>query len=171
MNRFSQFFERTMQRRYWSRRQFFRSFAVLWVLLMLNFIFLTSIAGAQTNTATLSGTVMDTQSVVVPNVAITISSKATGLKRQTTTNSEGLYTLPLLPPGIYSLQAQREGFSLVEIQDIELPVAGQVSQDIVLQVSGVTENVSVSAAPPLLQTDTSALAEVVNNRQVDLLPI
>jgi Carboxypeptidase regulatory-like domain len=101
-----------------------RSFAVLWILLTL-----TCIAGAQTNTATLSGTVMDTQGAVVPNVAITVSSKTTGLKRQTTTNSEGLYTLPLLPPGIYSLQALREGFSLVEIQDIELPVAGQVSQD------------------------------------------
>jgi len=143
-----------------------RSFAVLWVLLTV-----TCIAGAQTNTATLSGTVMDTQGAVVPDVAITVSSKSTGLKRQTTTNSEGLFTLPLLPPGIYSLQAQREGFSLAEIQGIELPVAGQVSQDIVLQVSGITQNVSVSAAPPLVQTDTSALAEVVNNTQVDLLPI
>jgi hypothetical protein len=114
MSRFSQFFERTKQRRYWSRRQFFRSFAVFWVLLMLNFIFLACIAGAQTNSATLSGTVMDTQGAVVPDVAITISSKSTGLKRQTTTNSEGLFTLPLLPPGIYSLQAQREGFSLAE---------------------------------------------------------
>src|SRR5262245_41684520 len=85
--------------------------------------------------------------------------------------NEGLFTLALLPPGIYSLQAQREGFSVAEIQDIELPVAGQVSQDIVLQVSGVRETVSVSAAPPLLQTDTSALAEIVNNTQVDLLPI
>jgi len=110
-----------------------RSFAVLWVLLTV-----TCIAGAQTNTATLSGTVMDSQGAVVPDVAITISSRATGLKRQTTTNSEGLFTLPLLPPGIYSLQAQREGFSPVEVQDIELPVAGQVSQDVVLQVSGIT---------------------------------
>src|SRR5262245_23964006 len=124
MNKFSQFFERA------------RSFAVLWVLLTLNFIFLTCIAGAQTNSATLSGTVMDGQGAVVPNVAITVSSKATGLKRQATTNSEGLFTLPLLPPGTYSVQAQREGFSLVEIEGIELAVAGQVSRDITLQVSG-----------------------------------
>src|SRR5262249_15368166 len=135
MNRFSQLFERTMQRRYWSRRQFFRSFAVLWVLLTV-----TCIAGAQTNTATLSGTVLDSQGAVVPDVAITISSRATGLKRQTTTNSEGLFTLPLLPPGIYSRKAQCEGFSLVEIQDIDLPVAGRVSQVVVLQVSGITRH-------------------------------
>ena len=166
MNRFAHFFERSMQCRHRERKRMVRAFAVLWVLLTV-----TCIAGAQTNTATLSGTVMDTQGAVVPTVAITVSNKATGLKRQTTTNSEGLYTLPLLPPGIYSLQAQREGFSVAEIEDIELPVAGQVSQDVKLQVSGVTENVSVSAAPPLVQTDTSALSEVVNNRQVDLLPI
>jgi Carboxypeptidase regulatory-like domain/TonB dependent receptor len=160
-----------MQWRHRLRRRLVRSFAVLWVVLALNFIVLTCIAGAQTNTATLSGTVMDSAGAVVPNVAITVSSKATGLKRQATTNNGGLFTLPLLPPGIYSLQAQREGFSVAEIEDIELPVAGQVSQDIVLQVSGVRETVSVSAAPPLLQTDTSALAEIVNNTQVDLLPI
>src|SRR5262245_61692323 len=160
-----------MQWRHRLRRRLVRSFAVLWVVLALNFIVLTCIAGAQTNTATLSGTVMDSAGAVVPNVAITVSSKATGLKRQATTNNEGLFTLPLLPPGIYSLQAQREGFSVVEIEDIELPVAGQVSQYIVLQVSGVRETVSVSAARPLLQTDTSALAEIVNTTQVDLLPI
>src|SRR5215475_8526397 len=166
MNRFVHFFERSMQCRHRVRRRMVRSFAVLWVLLTV-----TCIAGAQTNTATLTGTVLDSQGAVVPDVAITISSKATGLKRQANTNKEGLFTLPLLPPGIYLLQAQREGFSVAEIEDIELPVAGQVSQDIVLQVSGVRETVSVSAAPPLLQTDTSALAEVVNNTQVDLLPI
>jgi hypothetical protein len=81
------------------------------------------------------------------------------------------FTIPLLPPGVYSLRAQREGFSVAQIDDIELPVAGQVSHDIVLQIGGIRETVNVSAAPPLLQADTSALAEVVNNRQVDLLPI
>jgi len=72
------------------------------------------VAGAQTNSATLSGIVMDSQGAVVPDVAIRVSSMATGLKRKVTTNSEGLFTLPLLPPGAYSLQAQREGFSVVD---------------------------------------------------------
>src|SRR5262249_44613235 len=132
MNRFAHFFERSMQCRHRARRRMVRSFAVLWVLLTV-----TCIAGAQTNTATLSGTVLDSQGAVVPDVAITISSRATGLKRQTTTNSEGLFTLPLLPPGIYSLQAQREGFSPVAIQDIELRVAEKFSQFFFLKVSGI----------------------------------
>ncbi|HYR91881.1 MAG TPA: carboxypeptidase regulatory-like domain-containing protein [Terriglobia bacterium] len=149
-----------------------RSFEVLCLALTLNLVAgLFSVAGAQTSSATLSGTVMDSQGAVVPDVAITVSSTATGLKRQAATNSEGLFTVPLLPPGIYSLHAEREGFSVVEIEGIELPVAGQISRNIILQVGGIRETVNVSAAPPLLQTDTSALADVVNNRQVDLLPI
>jgi len=149
-----------------------RPVAALFAALTLNFVGgFPFVAGAQTNSATLSGIVMDGQGAVVPDVAITLSSAATGLKRQVTTNSEGLFTLPLLPPGTYSLLAQREGFSVVEIDGIELPVAGQVSRDIVLQVGGIRETVNVSAAPPLLQAETSALAEVVSNRQVDQLPI
>src|SRR5262249_61671388 len=157
--------------RHLRRRRMARLFAVLWVLLTLNVSAATCYAAAQTNTATVNGIVMDSKGAIVPDVAITASSKATGLKRQATTNGEGFFTLPLLPAGTYSLQAQREGFSIVEIDGIELPVAGQVSQDIVLEVSGVRETVTVSATPPVLQTDTSALAEIVNNRQVDLLPI
>src|SRR5262245_50630844 len=148
------------------RRLSAHSAAVLCGVLMLHFI-----AAAQTNSATISGRVRDSGGGVVPDVAITVSSATTGLKRQATTNSEGIFTLPLLPPGVYSLQAQREGFSVAEIDNVELPVAGQVSHDIVLQVGGIRETVNVSAAPPLLQADTSALAEVVNNKQVDLLPI
>jgi Carboxypeptidase regulatory-like domain/TonB dependent receptor len=129
------------------------------------------IARAQTTTATLSGTVTDSKGAAVPDVSITISSAATGLKRQTTTNSEGVFTVPLLPPGSYSLKANRSGFAPVEIDNIELPVAGQVTQDISLRVGGIGDEINISAAAPLLQADTSALAEVVSNRQVDLLPI
>jgi hypothetical protein len=141
-------------------------------VLVVNFLAgLHSFAGAQTNTATLSGTIKDGTGAVVPEVAITVSKTQTGLKRQAITNSEGLFTIPLLPPGKYSLLAQRDGFSVVEVNDIELPVAGQVSHDVVLEVGGTRETVNVSASLPLLQADTSALAEVVNNRQIDQLPI
>src|SRR2546427_778061 len=158
--------------RIWWRRVGGRPVAALFAALTLNFVGgFPVVAGAQTNSARVSGIVMASQGAVVPDVAVTVSSMATGLKRKVTTNSEGLFTLPLLPPGAYSLLAQREGFSVVEIDGIELPVAGQLSRDIVLQVGGIRETVNVSAAPPLLQAETSALAEVVSNRQVDLLPI
>ena len=127
-----------------------KTFAVVWIVLSLVFVLLCSLAAAQSNNATLSGTVMDSDRAVVPDVAITVSSTATGLKRQTTTNGEGLFTVPLLPPGLYSLQVEREGFSIVKVENLELTVAGQLTHDIILQVSRVREAITVSATSQLL---------------------
>jgi outer membrane receptor protein involved in Fe transport len=148
-----------------------KQFAVLWVVFALCFLTSNSLAGAQTNNATLSGIVKDVDGAVVPQVLIIVSSQATGLKRQTTTNSEGIFTFPLLPPGVYSLVAEREGFSAAKIENIELSVATQVAQDITLQVAGLSETVTVTATTPLLQTDSTGLAEIVTNKQVYLLPL
>ena len=120
-----------------------KTFSFLWIASTFVLASLASLASAQTNSATLSGTVMDSDRAVMPDVAITVSSTATGLRRQTTTNNEGLFTVTLLPPGLYSLQAEREGFSLVKIENIELPVAGQVSQDIIFQVAQIRQAVTV----------------------------
>src|SRR5262245_30624147 len=111
-----------------------KTFGILWVVLALIFLGLSTLAGAQTNSATLGGTVVDANGAVVPQVVISLSSQATGLKRQTTTNNEGIFTFPVLPPGVYSLMAEREGFSAAKIENIELAVAAQVTQDITLQV-------------------------------------
>jgi outer membrane receptor protein involved in Fe transport len=126
---------------------------------------------AQTTTATLSGTVTDSKGAVVSGASVAVSSAATGLKRQTTTNTEGFYIVPALPPGAYSLKVERSGFAPLQIDNIELPVAGTVTQDLSLRVGEIGEAINISAAAPLLQADSSALAEVVNSRQVDLLPI
>src|SRR5262245_8049235 len=144
-----------------------------WAVLSLILIFATGhhVVRAQTTTATLSGTVTDSNGGVIADTGITVTNEATGLKRQARTNEEGRFILPLLPPGAYLLQAQRDGFAAAAMEHIELPVAGQVSQDITLQVAGITETANVSAGAPLLQPDTSTLADVVVNKQVDLLPL
>src|SRR5262245_29322640 len=111
----------------WEERMKQKPFAVLWVVLALHFSGVSSPAGAQTNSATLSGTVLDSNGAVVPQVVIGVSSPATGLKRQTTTNNEGIFTFPLLPPGAYSLTAEREGFAALKIESIVLAVAAQVT--------------------------------------------
>ncbi|HKX27681.1 MAG TPA: TonB-dependent receptor [Blastocatellia bacterium] len=140
-------------------------------LILTTVIGLLSVIAAQTTTATLSGIVTDVKGAIVADVQITVTNTGTGLKRQTTSNTEGFYTVPLLPPGTYALRAQRDGFAPVEIGNIELPVAGQVAIDVNLRVGGIGDTVTISAQTPLLQSDTSALAELVTNKQVDLLPI
>src|SRR5260370_39176596 len=65
---------------------------------------------AQSATATLSGTVEDEQRAVVPGANVTVTSTATGLKRQATTNGDGYFTIPLIPPGTYTVRAEHQGF-------------------------------------------------------------
>jgi hypothetical protein len=87
--------------RFWSGKLRLRSCAVLCGAFILNIVAgLHFATGAQTNTATLSGTVTDNTGAFMPEVAITVSNNATGLTRKTATNPDGFFTLPLLPPGI-----------------------------------------------------------------------
>src|SRR5262249_28749333 len=73
--------------------------------------------------------------------------------------------------GVYAVEAEHGGFAMGRIDGIELPVARQVTRDIVLQVAGSRESLNVTAVPPLIQTDSRTLADVVNNRPVELLPL
>src|SRR5262249_11687873 len=155
----------------WINRGRSRAITMLCGTLIIYSLGLYSIAVAQTNTATLGGLVTDKKGAVLENVAITVSNKATGLKRQATTDDEGAFTVPLLPPGLYSLRAQLDGFSTAEIETVEVGVAAQVTLNITLPVGQIGETVNISGSAPLLHKETSELAEVVNNRQVSLLPI
>jgi outer membrane receptor protein involved in Fe transport len=126
-------------------------------------------ASAQTATATLSGTVEDQNGAVVPDVQLTVTNQATALERQTTTNEEGTYTVPLLPPGTYTVTAQRDGFANVVIRDVVLNVNDQRSLLIQLRVGGVGETVTVTAASAV--REDPAVATVVDRQFVENLPL
>src|SRR6266498_3252934 len=79
-------------------------------------------ASAQSATATLSGSVQDANGAVVPGTSITITNIATTLKREAATNSDGNFTVPLLPPGTYTLRAEHDGFAAVQVENVVLNV-------------------------------------------------
>src|SRR6266536_5063050 len=92
------------------------------VLTLLSAFCLLPSAFSQSATATLSGTVQDANGAVIPGVEITVMNPATALERQVTTNDEGSYAVPLLPPGRYIVTARRSGFAPAEIRDVVLNV-------------------------------------------------
>jgi len=94
------------------------------VLLITAFCLLPRAYG-QSSSATLSGTVEDQNGAVVPGATVTAENKATGLKRQATTNGEGYFTIPLLLPSAYSVTAQAQGFSPVQVSNVVLNVGDQ----------------------------------------------
>ncbi|HLA09449.1 MAG TPA: carboxypeptidase-like regulatory domain-containing protein, partial [Pyrinomonadaceae bacterium] len=71
-------------------------------------------ARGQTATATLSGTVEDENGAIIPGVAITAVNNGTQLTRQTTTDENGYFVIPLLSPGSYTVKAQGKGFAPVD---------------------------------------------------------
>ena len=126
---------------------------------------------AQVTGGTISGTVTDSASRVVPNVSITIVSTATGVSRDVTTNEEGFYSAPNLLPGDYEVSFQKKGFRTDKKSGITLTVAASLTLDETLRVGSVNESVSVQSEIPAVQTTSSDISTVVNATTVRELPL
>src|SRR5689334_17237596 len=82
----------------------------------------------------ISGTITDTSRAAVPGATVTVTNTATRGTRTTTTNAEGLYTFPSLPPGLYELKVELQGFKTAEIKAFKVDVQQAVREDVELQV-------------------------------------
>ena len=108
---------------------------------------LCSICGrAQGPSGEITGTVTDSTGAVVAGATITVTNPATNTQRLVKTNSDGIYDLPALPPGNYSLKVEMQGFGSQLRNDIELQVAQVARIDIALKVGNVSEVVEVTGA-------------------------
>jgi hypothetical protein len=125
---------------------------------------------AQSATASLSGVAMDEKGAVVAGAKITLVNAATALKREAKTNSDGLFTLPLLPPGNYTVSAQCDGFRPVDLRDITLNVGDQRSVQITLRVGSVTASVEVAGGTSLLN-ESPAVSTIVDRQFVANQPL
>jgi hypothetical protein len=130
-----------------------------------------SIALAQETTATVSGTVKDESGAVVPGVTITVKNVATGVARTVTTEAEGRYTVPQLPPGNYQLEAGLAGFQTEVRSGIELTIGRRATLDVTLKVGSVGEKVEVVGEAPLVETASAGLTGLVGDKQIRDLPL
>src|SRR6266851_4296903 len=96
-------------------------------------LFAASLGLLAQSTASITGRIVDPADAVVPNAAVTVTNLATGVARDSVTNSEGLYTVPALTPGNYSVKVQAQGFDAVQRNNIELLTAATLSVDFKLQ--------------------------------------
>src|SRR3984885_2159864 len=112
-------------------------------------------AQSQAFTATLSGTVTDRSGSLVSGAKITLTSAERGITRTFVTKESGAYTITLLPPADYSLKVEQPGFQTYEQRGISLAAGASATQDIVISVGAVTQEVVVSDSAPLLNTDNA----------------
>src|SRR5215831_17538669 len=122
---------------------------------------LASGASAQTSSASVVGRVTDATSAVVPGVSIRVTNLGTNIAQQGSSNEVGDFTIPYLNPGWYMLEASAKGFRTYKHTEFTLEVAQVLRIDLALEVGAVTESITVSDTPPVLNTETGARGEVI----------
>lgn len=142
--------------------------------LSLGFSFLllfSSQISAQVTTATIVGTVRDETGAVLPGVTITVKNLETGIVRTLISDDGGRYRAPALQPGGYELRAELAGFQVGVRRGITLAVGQEAVVDIVLKVGELTEEVVVIGEAPLVDTTSSTITGLVDDRQIRDLPL
>jgi hypothetical protein len=126
---------------------------------------------AQGERGTLNGIVTDASGSVVPGAAVSAVNVETNVESQTTSTEAGVYRLPYMAPGIYKVSVSKPGFQGAVRENIILRVAQTLTVDFTLQVGAVTEQVTVSSDPPLLETSNSEIGNYVSKKEFDTWPI
>ena len=126
---------------------------------------------AQIGTSTIAGRVTDTTGAVVPGCAVRVVQPSTNFTFNAVTNADGLYRVQSLPPGLYRLTFESQGFKKVVREDVELTTGNTLAVDLALTVGNVTESVEVTGAAGLLETETSATGTVVSGKVLYDMPL
>jgi hypothetical protein len=126
---------------------------------------------AQVDRGVLTGTVKDTSGAVVPGAAVTITNIGTQQTTLRTTDSSGTYVATNLPIGQYTVTFEKSGFKRTVHSNVTVSVNQTTRVDATLEVGQVSQSVQVSAAPPLIQSESSSLGTVETERRILDLPL
>lgn len=137
-------------------------------------VFLSLIAStliAQTPTATLSGYVQDTSGAAIQHATLTVRNIATGVTHTATTGTDGEYQLFELSPGAYEASASAPGFQTEVQTGVVLQVDERAQTNFALKIGQVTETVQVGSEAALVDTQSSSIGAVIDNRDIGALPL
>lgn len=138
-----------------------------WALCM---IVMTLCAHAQIRSGTITGIVTDQKGAVIPGAQVTVTNVATNATYSTVSTDAGLYTIPYLEAGTYSVAISKAGFSQVTVGGVTLTPSGTSRSDVTLQVGSATAVVEVQATAEQIQTESSNISTGVDARVVDAIP-
>src|SRR5262249_37233138 len=125
----------------------------------------------QVPTAGITGAVSDVSNAVISGATISVTNLATNAQRVLTTNSSGIYNAASLPPGTYSVKVSVTGFRSESRNNLELQVDQVARLDFTLQVGNITEILDVQAQAPNLETETTTIGTVIENKRIQELPL
>jgi hypothetical protein len=140
-------------------------------ILPTGILFLVACLGAQSPQASISGIVRDPQGAAVPGAEVSAIELATGVRTSVLSNEAGFYSLRPLPVGNYRLEVRKEGFRHYVRENIELTTGQALELNITLTLGAVTETVTVSASPSLLETRTADAGQLVQSETIEEMPL
>lgn len=123
------------------------------------------------SSAALNGTVTDATGAVVPNAKVVATNQATGVESVTQTDSAGAYLYPSLPIGNYRIQVTVPGFQSAIVSNLKLDVATAVTQNVQLKIGEAAEKVVIIAEAALVDTTTTSVGQVINDKTVQEIPL
>lgn len=127
--------------------------------------------GQASFTGNILGTVTDPSGAAIANAAVAVINSATNETSRTVTNEAGNYVVSNLRPGDYSVSVESSGFKRFVLNRITLQIDQRARIDATLTLGVTSEMVEVNAAAPVLQTESGAIGQVVDNRKIVGLPI
>ena len=129
-----------------------------------------SMAFAQFDTAAVVGTVRDGSGAVVPSAKVTLTAIETGISVSRASGADGNYEFAAVKPGRYVVTAEKPGFAVAMMDDVQVQVGARLRVDLQMPVGQLTEKVEVSARS-LVETDSSQRGQVITGDQTRALPL
>src|SRR5207248_3903175 len=128
-------------------------------------------ARAQFESASVLGYVHDATGAAVPNANVTLTNTATGIKQTKTTDGEGKYEFPSVQIGTYEIVAEAAGFDRARTEAFTVQTNARQRVDVNLKTGSISQEVTVTDAAQLLDTETSSRSTVIGTKQVEDLPL
>ena len=126
---------------------------------------------AQRTTASVGGSIVDSSSAAVPGASVIVRSLETGVERSVKTSEQGLYVIPALPAGSYSMSIGKAGFQTLNVPKMVMTVDQNATFNLTLTVGVVSESVNVVSDAVIVDTRTASLNTVINQKQIAELPL
>src|SRR5688572_11039360 len=140
-------------------------------ILVVGMLLLAVPAWAQFETATVVGTVRDSSGAVVPAAKVTLTNTQTGVALERISDANGNYEFFTVRIGAYVVTAEKTGFSIALVDNVQVTVGARQCVDLNMAVGQLTETVQVSSSAVLLQTDSSDRSQVITAEQTKALPL
>lgn len=128
-------------------------------------------AFSQKITGTLTGNITDQSGAAVAGAKVAARNELTNVERETFSNDRGSYAIQFLAPGAYDVSIEQQGFKRPTYKKVVVQVDQTASLDVKLEVGELVQEVEVEAAAPLLQTGESSIGSVIEQKQVQELPL